>query len=279
MRQKSTQRTLFGRVLLSIVMIAIACSVALPFYYIVVNTFKTQLETAESPLGLPSSLSLTNYKEVFATVPVWHSLLNTVYVTFISVPIMITIGAMAAYGIVMRKTASSGRMHLGLILAFAVPFQVTLLPIYRLFVKFHLVDNLNGLILLYCSGAMVSYLLIQGYMSKLPFEMVEAARVDGARPWVIFWRIIIPMIRPVLVTVGIFQTIWVWNDFLMANTFISSPGNYTLVLQVYGTVGQFQTDWPAFMTLTVLSLIPLAAFFMIAQRQIVGGLVAGAVKG
>jgi raffinose/stachyose/melibiose transport system permease protein len=87
------------------------------------------------------------------------------------------------------------------------------------------------------------------------------------------------LIRPILVTVGVLQTMWVWNDFLIANTFIVSPAHYTLVLQVYGTVGQFTTNWPAFMTITGLSLIPITIFFVIMQRQIVNGLVAGAVKG
>ena len=89
----------------------------------------------------------------------------------------------------------------------------------------------------------------------------------------------VPLIRPILVTVGVLQTMWVWNDFLIANTFVVSPSHYTLVMQVYSTVGQFTTDWPDFMTITVLSLIPITIFFLVMQRQIVNGLVAGAVKG
>jgi raffinose/stachyose/melibiose transport system permease protein len=163
--------------------------------------------------------------------------------------------------------------------ALAVPFQLILVPPYQFFVSLHLVDNLNGLVLLYSTGSIFSYFLIQGYMSTLPMEIIESARIDGAGQVKIFWLIVIPLIRPILVTVGVLQTMWVWNDFLIANTFIVSPSHYTIVMEVYSTVGQFTTDWPAFMAITVLSLIPITIFFIVMQRQIVNGQVAGAVKG
>jgi raffinose/stachyose/melibiose transport system permease protein len=216
---------------------------------------------------------------VLDTVPVWHSMWNTLYVTVLSVLLMLLIGTMAAYGVVMRQTRSSRRIHLGLLLALAVPFQVILVPLYQFFVSLHLVDSLNGLVILYSTGSIFCYFLIQGYMSTLPMEIIESARIDGAGQLKIFWRVVVPLIRPILVTVGVLQTMWVWNDFLIANTFIVSPTHYTLVMQVYSTVGQFTTNWPDFMTITVLSLIPITIFFIVMQRQIVNGLVAGAVKG
>ena len=192
---------------------------------------------------------------------------------------MLLFGSMAAYSVVMRKTRSSKRIHIILLLALAVPFQVTLIPIYQAFVKFHLIDSLNGLIVIYTGGAVFSYFLIQGYMLTIPYEIIEAARIDGCGTVRMYWRIVVPLIRPVLVTVSIFQTIWVWNDFLAPSVFIISPSNYTLVLQAYQAVGQYTTNWPAFMTLTVLSLIPITIFFAVMQRHIVGGFTAGAVKG
>ena len=123
------------RLATSIVMISISCAVAFPFYYIIVNTFKTQQQTSESPLGLPTSLNLANYKNVWENIPVLHSFENTLRVTVLSVAIMLLVGSMAAYGIVMRKTRASSRIHVVLLLALAVPFQVTLIPIYQFFVK------------------------------------------------------------------------------------------------------------------------------------------------
>ncbi len=275
----SARRRRLGSLLATVVMLPIAAGAALPFYYIIVNTLKTQEQTALSPLSLPTSLDWSNYTNVFHTVPVLLSLRNTAYVTGLSVLAMLLIGSMAAYAVTVRRTRFNRRLSTVLLLALAIPFQSTLVPLYEMFVKAHLVDSLSGLVLVYCGGSIFCFFLIQGYMSTLPYDLVEAARIDGSGPLQTYWRVVLPLSRPILVTVGVFQTMWIWNDFLIADTFLSSPQKDTIVLQVYGAVGQYTTDWPAFMTLTVLSLIPITVFFLVMQRHIVSGLLSGAVKG
>jgi raffinose/stachyose/melibiose transport system permease protein len=216
---------------------------------------------------------------VLDTIPVLHSFWNTIYVTVGSVALMVLTGAMAAYAIAVRRTRFNRAFSRLLLLAFVVPAQSTLIPIYQMFVRVGLVDNLNGLILLYSTGSIFCYFLIQGYKSTVPFTVIEAARIDGAGPLQVFWRIVIPLIRPILATVTIFQTMWVWNDFLFPNVFLSSPGNSTIVLQVYTAVGQFSVDWPEFLTLSVMVLLPMVIFFIVAQRHLISGLLSGAVKG
>jgi raffinose/stachyose/melibiose transport system permease protein len=267
------------RPLLSVAMIGLACLVGLPLYYIVVNTFKTQAEMVASPLAPPSSLFLGNYAEVFAQVPLAQSFGNTLYVTVGAVLVQLAVGAMAAYGMIMRATVFNRVFGLILLLGFIVPGQSTLIPLYRTLVDLQLVDSLNGLIFMYSGGAIFCYFLIQGYLRTLPYEIIEAAKIDGAGVWQIFWRIVLPLITPILVTVGVFQTMWVWNDFILPNVFISSPEKQTIVLQVYHAVGEFTTDWPAFMTLSVIALVPMVIFFVFTQRHIVSGLLAGSVKG
>jgi raffinose/stachyose/melibiose transport system permease protein len=267
------------RAALSVVMIALACLVALPLYYIVVNTFKTQAEMVASPIGLPPSFNLDNYTRVFQDVPLLQSFGNTLYVTVLGVAIQVLIGAMAAYGMILRATKFNRILGLVLVLGFVVPAQSTLIPLYRILVGVELVDSLNGLVVIYSAGAIFCFFLIQGYMRTIPFEVVEAAMLDGAGVFQIFWRIVLPLIRPILVTVSVFQTMWVWNDFIIPNVFLSSPDKRTIVLQVYTTVGEFRTDWPSFMTLSVIALIPMVIFFVFTQRHIVSGLLAGSVKG
>jgi raffinose/stachyose/melibiose transport system permease protein len=166
-----------------------------------------------------------------------------------------------------------------LLIAFVVPTQATLIPLYRTLVEVDLVDSLNGLIVMYAGGAIFSFFLIHGYMRTLPFDIIEAALIDGAGVWQIFWRIVLPLIKPILLTVGVFQTMWVWNDFILPNVFVSSAEKRTIVLQVYSAVGEFTTDWPAFMTLSVIVLVPMVLFFIFTQRHIVSGLLSGSVKG
>lgn len=268
-----------GNIGLTLVMVPLAAIVALPFYYILVNTFKDQQDTANTPLAWPSRLYLDNYVNVFANTPVVQSFLNTLYVTVISIVLMLAIGSLAAYGRVIGKGRISAIIGGVLIVAFLVPAQATLIPLYRILVGVHLVDSLNGLIVMYSCGSIFCYFLIVGYMRTVPGEILEAARIDGASAFRVYRTIVLPLIRPILVTVGVFQTMWVWNDFIFPNVFISSPEKQTLVLQVYSAVGQFTTDWPAFMTLTVIVLVPMVIFFIFMQRHIVNGLVQGSIKG
>ena len=265
--------------LTSIVMLALAAAVGLPFYYIVVNTLKTQQETGNAPLALPSHLFFDSYLAVFQTIPVAQNFLNTLYLTVVSVALMLIVGSMAAYGMIMRKTWLNRMFGAALLLAFMVPFQSTLIPLYQMLARVHLVDSLNGLVVMYSAGSIFCYFLILGYMKTVPYEIIEAARIDGAGTFGIYWRIVLPLIQPILVTVGVFQTMWVWNDFITPTVFLSSASNKTLVLQVYSAVGQFAVNWPAFMTLTVIVLFPVVVFFIAMQKHIVNGLVSGGVKG
>lgn len=266
-------------VVTSLVMIPVALVVALPFYYILVNTFKTQEQTANTPLALPPTFNLTNYITVFQTTPLVQSFFNTLFVTALSIAVMLVVGSMAAFGMLIGRGRTTAVFGVILVIAFLVPGQATLIPLYRMLVTFRLVDSLNGLVVLYSAGSIFCYFLILGYMKTVPSEILEAARIDGAGAFRIYWTLVLPLIRPILVTVGVFQTMWVWNDFITPNVFISSPGKQTLVLQVYSAVGQFTTDWPAFMTLSVIVLLPMLVFFVVMQRHIVSGLVQGSIKG
>lgn len=274
-----TARKRIGSAVTSIVMIAISLVCAVPLWYIVINTFKTIADMNVNPLGLPNDWTFDNYINAFKTVPILRSLWNTVIVTFFGVAIQVIVGALAAYGMILRKSRFTSAVGAVLMVAFVVPAQSTLIPLYRMEAGVHLVNTLAGLVLIYLGGAVFCYFLIVGYMRSLPFELIEAARIDGAGPLRIFRNIVMPLIKPILTTVIVFQTMGTWNDFMNANVFISSSELRTIVLQVYNAVGQFSTDWPSFMTITVLALLPVFIFFIFCQKWIVSGLVAGSVKG
>ncbi len=274
-----SQRKRRRSVVRSVVVLIIALICAVPLWYILINTFKTVPDMATNPLGLPKQWTLHNYTRAFATVPIVRSLVNTLIVTFFGVLFQVLIGALAAYGMILRKSIFTSVIGVILMIAFVIPTQSTLIPLYRMESSVGLVNTLLGLIIMYLGGAVFCYFLIVGYMQSLPFEVIEAARIDGAGPLRIFWSIVLPLIRPILTTVVVFQTMSTWNDFMTANVFISSSNLRTIVLQVYNAVGQFTTDWPSFMTITVLALIPVFVFFIFCQKWIVSGLVAGAVKG
>ncbi|WP_144418957.1 carbohydrate ABC transporter permease [Bifidobacterium actinocoloniiforme] len=274
-----TQRERRRSVVRSVVVLAITLVCAVPLWYIIINTFKTIPDMSANPLGLPKQWTFANYVNAFATVPIVRSLVNTAIVTVVGVFFQVMVGALAAYGMILHKSVFTTVVGAMLMVAFVIPTQSTLIPLYRMESSVGLVNTLAGLIIMYLAGSVFCYFLIVGYMRSLPFEVIEAARIDGAGPFRIFRSIVLPLIRPIMTTVVVFQTMSTWNDFMTANVFISSSDLRTLVLQVYSAVGQFSTDWPSFMTITVLALIPVFIFFVLCQKWIVSGLVAGAVKG
>ncbi|WP_285025435.1 carbohydrate ABC transporter permease [Plantibacter sp. ME-Dv--P-122b] len=265
--------------LTSVLMIALACLVALPFYYVVINTFKTQADMSTNPLGLPATFTWENYIDLLSTSTVFTAFLNTVYVTVVSVVLMVLIGAMAAFAMIYRRSRLSLVFGGILLAAFLIPYQTTIIPLYKMIVGVGAVDTLEGLIATYLAGSVFCYFLTIGYMRTVPLEIIEAARIDGASPFRIFGTIILPLISPVLVTVSVFQTMWVWNDYVSPTIFLSSPEKNTLVLLASRAVSEFSVNWPAFMAVTVVVLLPMLIFFLAMQKYIVNGLVSGSVKG
>ncbi|MGO4349462.1 carbohydrate ABC transporter permease [Paenibacillus sp. MCAF9] len=265
--------------ILDIIMLPAGLIAFFPFYLIIVNTFKTMQDAARSPMALPSKWIFKNYVQVFEETSILQSFWNSFIITVCSVVLIVLIGAMAAYPVVFNANRLTRFAMLYLLAGFMIPFQATLIPLFQLMSDLHLIDKISGLIILYTSGSVFVFFLMTGYMKSIPKELPEAAVIDGCSVWGIFWRIIFPLLKPITITSIIFQTMWIWNDFLAPMLFLNSSSKSTLVLQIYKAKGEFTVDWPMFMTLTVITLVPIFIFFIIMQKHIVKGIAAGAVKG
>lgn len=263
----------------TIVVWTIALICAVPLYYVVISSFKTPIDMIKHPLQLPTQWLWNNYIDAFADGTIIQAFINTIIVTAVAVILQVLIGSLAAYGVVQRKSLFTMIIGSILMITFAIPVQATLLPLYRMESSIGLTDTLTGLVALYMGSCVFCYFLIVGYMKALPQELFEAAKIDGAGPFRIYWTIVLPLIRPIIVAVVVFQTMGTWNDFLLPSVFLSSTDKQTVVLQVYNAVQQFTTNWPLFMATTVLALIPVFIFFCFCQKWIVSGLLAGSVKG
>ncbi|WP_422119727.1 carbohydrate ABC transporter permease [Gardnerella sp. DNF00038] len=263
----------------TIVVWTIALICAVPLYYVVISSFKTPIDMIKHPLQLPTQWLWNNYIDAFADGTIIQAFINTIIVTAVSVILQVLIGSLAAYGVVQKKSLFTMIIGSILMITFAIPVQATLLPLYRMESSIGLTDTLTGLVALYMGSCVFCYFLIVGYMKALPQELFEAAKIDGAGPFRIYWTIVLPLIRPIIVAVVVFQTMGTWNDFLLPSVFLSSTDKQTVVLQVYNAVQQFTTNWPLFMATTVLALIPVFIFFCFCQKWIVSGLLAGSVKG
>ncbi|MFT8640150.1 MAG: carbohydrate ABC transporter permease [Bifidobacterium sp.] len=275
----TTRRMMAGKITRTVVVLALALICALPLWYILISSFKSSIDMIVNPMGWPKQWTFSNYADAFQDGTIIRSFFNTLIVTFFGVLIQVIIGSMAAFGVIYKKSAFTRITGSVLMIAFAIPLQATLLPLFKMEASFNLVDSLLGLIVLYAGSSVFCYFLIVGYMSSLPMELFEAAKIDGAGAGRIYMKIVLPLIRPILTTVVVFQTMSTWNDFLLPSVFLSSTSNETVVLQVYNAVQKFSTNWPLFMTITVIALVPVFIFFFFCQRWIVSGLVAGSVKG
>lgn len=275
----SRANSLPRRILRTIVMVGLAVICAIPLYYVVVSSFKTSVEMTQHPFALPEHWNVDNYIQAVEDGSIWRAFGNSIIITVFAVLLEVAVGSLAAYAMILKRNWLTVGMGAVLTVAFCIPVQSTLLPLYKMEGAAGLVNTIPGVVALYLADSAFCYYLVVGYMRKLPMELLEAARVDGASPFRIYWQIVLPLIRPILATVIVFQTLAVWNDFLRPSVFIADEAKRTVVLQVYNAVSSFTTNWPLFMAITCIALAPVVVFFMFCQRWIVSGLVAGAVKG
>lgn len=260
-------------------LIPIALLFLYPFYYLVVSTLKTQEEMAFNPVGLPGKPSFANYAAQLGNANLGRAFLNTAFITICSVLVIVVIGEMAAYPIVYRPGKLNTGFLLYIMIGFLVPFQAILLTLFDIMKNFHLIDQLYGMIVFYSNGATLTVFLTVGYMRSIPKDLVEAARIDGCSIPRTFFSILFPLLKPISVTSIIFNTMWIWNDFIAPNIFLNSRSKGTLVLELYRAKGQFSVNWPMFMTLSVMIILPIFVFYIFMQKYIIKGLTAGAVKG
>lgn len=250
-----------------------------PFYFLVISTFKTLKEVSFYPTAFPTSLYLGNYVEIFEKTPVFLAFRNIIFLTGCSVLLIVIVGEMAAYPIAFNPNKFNNMMLVYLMLGFLIPFQAILLSLFEVMQALKLLDRLGGMVMFYANGSALTIFLSVGYMRSIPKELNEAAIVDGASPARIFFQIIFPLMKSITTTSIIFNTMWIWNDFIAPNIFLSSRANTTLVLEIFRAKGQFTTNWPAFMTFSVVTIFPIFVFYCIMQKHIIKGLTAGAVKG
>lgn len=256
------------------------CAIFLyPFYYMVINTFKTMAEMSFSPTSLPARFILDNYLDILTNLQIYRSFGNTIIITLFSVLAIVVIGEMAAYPVAFRKSRLNDAFSIYLMIGFLVPFQAILLSLFEVMQALHLIDSIVGMILFYCNGSALTVFLAVGYMKSIPKELQEAAIMDGCSIPMIFFRIVFPLMKPITSTSVIFNTMWIWNDFIAPNIFLSTRSKGTVVLEIFRAKGQLSVDWPRFMAMSVVSILPILLFYLFMQKHIIKGLTAGAVKG
>lgn len=263
-----------------IFMLGICAIFFIPFYYLLINTFKPAREATVSPLSVPfQSFTLELYQKAFDTINFWSSFRNSIFITIVSVIIIIVIGSMASYAISRRKNRLTKFLFFYFLIGFMVPVQTTLIPLFNLMSFLKLQNSIAGMIVLYSSWCNFAMFMYQGFLGGVPRDLEEAALIDGANLWKLYWHIVFPLLKPVTTTIVIFDVMWIWNDFMLPYLFISSSDKFTLIMEVYKGVGQFSNNWTVMLCTMVIVLIPITVFYIAMQKQIIAGITSGAVKG
>ena len=258
-------------------LVVIAFLTFLPFFLMISISFKTRAQFAVQPIWPTFPLHVENYR--FAWEQVFRPVINTVIVCIFSIGGTLLIASLAAYAFARFRFPGSRLLFLAVLSLLMVPDVLLLVPRYVVTAQLHLLGNYLGLIIPYVSfGSIFAIFVLRTFFASVPGELIEAARMDGASYWTIFWRIMIPLSRPILATLSIIQLIRLWNDFIWPFVIISKKSQYTLALILKTFSGEFGTQWGLIMSCYVMASLPLLIVFAFASKQFIKGITAGAIK-
>lgn len=271
-----------------ILILAILCCLVViflvPIFFVVMNSFKGKLYISDDPFSIPmgdlfvglenytSGISKTNFFEAFG----W-----TTFITVFSVGAIVLLTSMTAWYITRVKTKTSEFLYYAFVFSMVVPFQMIMFTMSKLADMLHL-NNPLGMIVLYLGfGAGLSVFMFCGFVKGIPLEIEEAAMIDGCNPIVTFFQVVLPILKPTVITVAILNAMWIWNDYLLPYLVIGVSTRYkTISVAVQYLMGSYGAkDYGSLMALLVLSIIPIIVFYLSCQKYIIEGVVAGAVKG
>lgn len=251
-----------------------------PIILVVINSFKTRKAIFAQPLMFPtpSTFSLEGYATVWERANFDVYFTNSLVVTVISISLILMAGAMAAFALSEYKFPGNPLMGLYLALGIMIPIRLGTVGILRLVSSLNLVNTLAALILVYVAqGLPLSIFVLQQFMTQVPRELKEAARVDGASEYRIF-GLILPIVRPAVATVAVFVMIPIWNDLWFPLILAPGETTKTVTLGAQQFLGQFVSDWNAVLSSLTLAMIPILILYLIFSRQLIRGITSGAVK-
>ena len=260
--------------------LALAVFVLGPVFWLVTTSLKSRDEVfASPPKFFPSSLTFSNYADVLTSDTV-HFFLNSVLVCLGTTVMCVALALLACY--TLTRTRSRGRkpILIGVLTSQLLPQAVLLVPLYKAADTLGLLNSYFGLMIAYLTFTLpVAIWLMRGFLLGIPFDLEEAARIDGLSEFGAFWRVIVPLARPGIAAVGVYVFFMAWQDFMYALVFLTDNSKRTLPLGVLSLIGSHTIEWGQLMAVSTLLLVPILLVFTFAQRYFIAGITAGAVKG
>ena len=282
-----------NHLLIGIVGTCIALYILFPFYLVLMNAFKKQTDIVANPVsanGVSISQLFKNLNAVInnSNFNFWYAFGTSTVVTLVSLLLLVVLGSMAAWVISRNnKKAWATAIYMVFIASMIIPFQVVMLPLVATFrdvgkfIGISMLQSVQGIVFAYLGfGGAMTVFILTGFIKGIPYELEEAAAIDGCSPEGTFFKIIFPLLRPNITTVTILNGMWIWNDYLLPSLMLGQNGKVkTLPVAVQAFVGSYVKQWDLILSAALLAILPMIIVFIVGQKQIMSGMVEGAVKG
>lgn len=274
------RRFRFGRFFTYFILTVWSLIALFPIWTLLVNSFKIQKDIFADPFGLPKHFTFAGYVSAWTQGRFDLYFYNTIYVTVVSLALILFLGSLAAYALAKWKSRLTSFLYVFFIAGMMIPIRLGTIDLVRMMKALNLLDTLWSLIPVYVAmGMPIATFVLTAFIQSLPEEMFDAARVDGASTWNIYTSIVLPLMRPALATVAIFNMIKIWNDFWFPLVFIRAQQSRTIALGVSLLFGEYQTDWNKALSVLSLAAVPMLLLYTLLSREFIKGLTAGAIKG
>ncbi|MBE5807812.1 MAG: carbohydrate ABC transporter permease [Clostridiales bacterium] len=279
-RDKNTKHLNQRHITYHIIMIIWSFMAMAPVWILLINTLKTKREIYDNPFGVPKTWTLDNYKSVMSNGNFFNYFRNSFVVVVVSLFMILFLGSLAAYALAHWRTKTSHGIYFYMIVGMMLPIKIATIRLLQLMKMFNLLNTLYSLFPVYIAmGLPTAVFILTEFIRELPGELYEAGYMDGASRFTIYYRIVLPLIRPALATVAIYNLVPIWNDLWFPLIFITEDAKKTVLLAVTALQGQYTTDWPKLLTVLAMSALPVIILYLTMSKQFISGLTAGAVKG
>ena len=262
------------------VLIVLAIISLFPLVLVLLNSFKTHAEIARNPLSLPTSITLKNYIYTWKVGNFGQGFVNSLKLTGTAIVVGVIAATSMGYVLATRRVKTWKILTLYFMMATTVPLQMFMLPLYKTFVDLKVMGNQ------FAVGAAIAawnlpmpIFLMRTYFLKVPYELEEAARIDGANTFQVFTKVMMPIVSPGMITVAVIVGLFSWNEYLLTSTLLQGEANFTATLKYLNLNGTFSRDFAVIMAGAVIMIIPMIVVFLLLQRKFIEGMSAGAVKG
>lgn len=263
-----------------IIMIIWSLIAMAPVWLLLINTLKPKKEIYTNPFGLPREWTLDNYRYIISDNNFFIYFRNSFIVVVVSLAVILLLGSLCAYALAHWRTRTSRGVYFFIIVGMMLPIKIATIRLLEIMKTLGLLNTLWSLFPVYIAmGLPVAVFILTEFIRGLPGELYEAGFMDGAGRFMIYRKIVLPLIRPALATVAIYNLVPIWNDLWFPLIFINVENQKTVLLAVTRLQGQYTTDWPKLLTILSLSALPVILLYLTMSKQFVKGLTAGAVKG